>query len=75
MKLVLTGVESEKTVTVYDVSLVKDLSEGLNVREIAEKHKISPRTMEAQIARLKDKTDADSLPELVAIFFRNKLIE
>ncbi len=57
------------------IEIVKLLSDGFNVKAIAEKTKINVRTLEAKLSVWKDNVDAETLPHLVAIFFRNKLIE
>lgn len=61
--------------TAEDRNLVKLLAEGKRNEEIGQILAISRRTIEGQLSNLKRKTEAKTLPELVAIFMRNKLIE
>ena len=58
-----------------DTQIVKMLSNGYTVREIATKEETNLRTMEARIIRIKDKALADNLPHLVANYFREGLIK
>jgi len=58
-----------------EIKLVQLLANGMRSKEIALNTGISVRTVESNLDRLRLKTGCKSLPELVATFFRNKLIE
>lgn len=74
MNKVLTR-QTGETVTDKEVYIVQLLANGMRSREIGLKTGKSQRTIEATLDRLRLKTGCKSLPELVATFFRNKLIE
>ena len=62
-------------VTIREMSIVKMLSDGLRTSKIAEVLDLSPRTIETLIQNLKLRTLSDTIPHLVAIFLRNKIID
>jgi len=57
-----------------EIEIVKLLSEGLTVREIAEKRKINVRTMEGAVDRMRGEYGAKNITHLVSIFFKNKFL-
>lgn len=62
-------------ITEREIKIVSLLSSGKRATEIGVEIGKSSRTVESLLDKLRIKTDAKTLPELVAIFFRNKLIE
>lgn len=62
------------TVDEKDVRLVSYLADGYRADAIGKKMKLSRRTVEANIDRLRWKFGATTQPQLVAIFFRQNLI-
>ena len=58
-----------------DEQLIKELSTGLTVKEIADNFSINNRTLEARLVRLKDKNSCKNNTALVAFFLRNNLIK
>lgn len=70
-------VESKKTVIISEneLSIVQKLSNGLGIKEVAAEMKISSRTIEAKIGRLKQKVDCNSIAHLCCFFLRKKIIE
>ncbi len=57
------------------VQIVKLLSCGLTVAEIARTMKLNTRTLEAKISITKTKCAVSTLPHLVGLFFRKGLIK
>lgn len=55
--------------------LVFLLSKGNRPKDIAGIRKVSSKTIEAQIRDLKHKFSCKTVGEIIAVFFRNKLIE
>ena len=58
-----------------DIEVVKMLSNGSNVSQIAEKTHVKPKTIEQRLFRLRDKLGIKSAAHLTAFFVRNKIIE
>jgi DNA-binding NarL/FixJ family response regulator len=58
-----------------DIELVQFVADGLTAKEIGEKMELPKRTVEDRKRRLMDKCACASFAEVVATFFRNKLIE
>ena len=58
-----------------DIQIVKMLSNGYTVKEIAEKEETNIRSMEARLIRIKDKSNAENIPHLVANYLRKGLIK
>lgn len=71
----IVRVENEVAITQFDVDLVQQLSCGDTVDEIAEKLDMNVRTLENRVQQLKIKMGVKNIPALVAIFFRQKLID
>lgn len=67
--------ENGVKITPNDIELVQQLANGFRAAIIARDWGISRRTIEARLDKLRAKTGCNSLPELVAVFFRNKLIK
>lgn len=57
------------------ITIVRLLSNGETVVDIADRLKINKRTMEGKISAIKNMFDVLTLPHLVAFFLRNKLIK
>lgn len=57
------------------IAIVQSIANGKTVKEIGVHNSISPRTIEGLISRAFLKYDAVSMPNLIAIFFRKKLIK
>ena len=72
-----TVIKSEKIVVVTErnVEIIKDYSNGISTKDIADKYKISRRTVEQIMAKLKFQFDCDSLGHLVATFIRKGLMK
>lgn len=70
-------VKRENTVVVSDreVGIVKMLSNGVTVKQIAVEMGINRRTLENTCNRLRFDFDCNTLPQLVATFLRKKIIE
>ena len=62
------------TITERDIDFVRKLSYGDRPNDIAEEYGLSRRTIEFHLDSLRRKTHCDTLPQLVALFFRNDLI-
>jgi DNA-binding CsgD family transcriptional regulator len=62
-------------ITQKEVDLVKMLSDGKRASEIAQVFEKSVRTVETNMSTLRAKTNCRTLPQLVALFLRSKLIE
>lgn len=58
-----------------DMAIAEGIANGSTITEIGQKGKIKKRTMEARVNKLKAKTGCKTLPEVVALFFRNNLIK
>ena len=71
----IVRVENSVVISEFDVDLVRGLSNGDMVHEIAKKIDMNVRTLENRIVQLRIKTGAKNTPALVAMFFRNKLID
>ena len=57
------------------IKIVGLLADGFTVSQIALAQKINARTLEGQMIRIKNQFSVTTLPQLVAFFFRNKLIK
>jgi len=57
-----------------DIEFVRMLADGMTVKEISEKKDKSVRTLEAVVDRMRGEYGCRNIAELVATFFRNKLI-
>lgn len=75
MKLLLKDGENTSVIEKHELDLVAALTNGATIAQIGQDWNINKRTMEGRVIRLKAKTGCKSLCELVALFFRNKLIE
>ena len=64
----------EVSISQREVDFVKMLSDGYSRKEISVKYKLSIRTIDAAIDRVKVKTGSKTMAHLVGLFFRNKLI-
>lgn len=51
------------------------IADGLKVDQIAEKMKVSPRTVEMHSLVLREKFGANNTPHLIAIAFRQNIIQ
>lgn len=72
----LTIVPKDKVVvTEREAEMVKMLTEGHRPVEIASKLNVSNRTVETYLATLRRKTNCRTLPQLVAVFIKNGLID
>jgi DNA-binding CsgD family transcriptional regulator len=58
-----------------EIIIVQLLADGNRTADIAKKMKLSVRTMEANLDGLRNKFDAKTLPQLVAIFLKNQFIK
>jgi DNA-binding NarL/FixJ family response regulator len=58
-----------------DAELVRYVADGYTAKEIGDKMKLPKRTIEDKKRRLMDKCGCSSFAEVVALFFRNKLID
>jgi DNA-binding NarL/FixJ family response regulator len=67
-------VSIERVPTDHAKKIVSLLSTGYNITMIADMLNVNQRTLEAQISRIKAEYAAETLPHLVAIFMRNKVI-
>jgi DNA-binding NarL/FixJ family response regulator len=68
-------IEITKEISPETIEIVKSLSLGLRARDIGPKLKLSPRTAESRIDQIRKDYEAETQAHLVAIFFRNKLID
>jgi len=64
----------KKIVGDYDRVVVKLLAHGNSVAEIAKALNENTRTMEAKVSRIKKDYDCKTLPQLTALFTKNKAI-
>ena len=73
----LTVVKNESSVNISErmIDFVRMLSNGDRPEKIAEKYKISRRTVESHLDSLRRKTNCKTISQLVALFIRSKLIE
>jgi DNA-binding CsgD family transcriptional regulator len=62
-------------VTERNVSIINAYSNGYSLDEISKKHKISLRTAEAIVAKLKAEFECKHISHLVATFLRKGLIK
>jgi DNA-binding NarL/FixJ family response regulator len=58
-----------------DLKIVKMLADGKSVPDIAKKLEINARTLERNISELKSLYNCNTLPQLVAFFFRHQFIK
>jgi len=58
-----------------DTTIVKLISHGYTIQEIADKENINRRTLEARLIRIRDKSGSVNLAHLVANYFRKGLIK
>jgi len=58
-----------------DAEIAQLLADGKTVNEVADKLKVNKRTMEAKVMSAKKKALAETLPHLVANYFRKGLIK
>jgi DNA-binding CsgD family transcriptional regulator len=58
-----------------EIIIVQMLADGNRTADIAKKLKLSVRTIEANLDSLRNKFDAKTLPQLVAIFLKNQFIK
>lgn len=63
-----------KEVEEYDKVVVALLSQGNTVGEIADQLNENKRTMEAKISRIKREYNCTTLPQLTALFIKNKVL-
>jgi len=63
------------TVTDKQKEVLTHLAEGLNSKAIGQKMKISPRTVEMIALVLREKFGASNAPHLIAIAFRQNIIQ
>ena len=74
-KKLFTTIATKTKPTAITIQLVRLIADGFIVSEISEFTKIKRRTLEAMIERIKINVGAKNSANLVAIFFRNKLIK
>lgn len=74
MKQKLLLISKEQAVSQNDIQLVKNLADDLRPKDICNKTGANIRTTEAKIMRMKRKFGCETTNGLVALFFRNKLI-
>lgn len=58
-----------------EVRIIREYVDGSPVGKIAEGLNISVRTVEAHMARIRAKLGVKTTPQVIAAFFRNKIIE
>lgn len=58
-----------------DVELVKRLADGNTIIEISKSSGINRRTLEKRIVVLRERCLCNTVAQLVAVYFRKKLIE
>lgn len=63
------------TISREEKRIVKLMSDGLTVDEIALQLDVNARTLERKVSDLRKLCKCISLPHLVGFFFRNKLIK
>ena len=63
-----------KKVEDYDKIVVALLAHGDTVGEISDKLKENKRTMEAKVSRIKKEYGCKTLPQLTALFIKNKVL-
>jgi DNA-binding NarL/FixJ family response regulator len=70
-------VQHDNTVIVSErnVDIIKDYSNGIVLSKIAKKNKLSVRSVEAIIAKLKSEFKCKNITHLVATFLRKGLIK
>jgi DNA-binding CsgD family transcriptional regulator len=56
-------------------SIVQELSNGLTVRDISTSFNLNKRTLESHVSDIKKMYGVKTLPHLVALFLRNKIIK
>lgn len=74
METVITT-NSQVIISERDVKIVQLYSDGFKAYQIAKRLKISSRTVEAVLNKLRDKYKAKTVTHLVAVFLRNNLIK
>ena len=62
-------------VSQVDIGIVQQLSNDVSRKDIAEELGIDKRNLDARIDNLRKKVKINSVAGMVALFFRNKLIE
>lgn len=58
-----------------EVRIIREYADGVGVSKIAEGMKMSVRTVEAHMAKIRAKLGVKTTPQVIAAFFRNKIIE
>jgi DNA-binding CsgD family transcriptional regulator len=75
MEQVIIRKKNDIAITERDVKIVQLIADGLRAAEIGKKLRVSPRTVEFHVNKLKDKFSAKSQPHLAVLFFRRGLIK
>jgi DNA-binding CsgD family transcriptional regulator len=72
---VLVNRKDSVIISERDIQIVQSYSDGVSRDKIADKHKISVRTLEAATNKLRSEFGCKNLTHLVAEFFRKGLIK
>lgn len=75
MKEVIVLNDDTVTVSKQDLDIVDRLSNGYTCGEIGHDYRLSKRTIEAHVSKLKNYFDCDTIPQLVATVIRKGLIK
>lgn len=71
----LRGLSLVKLYQMTDTQIVKMLSNGHTVKEIADKAEMNIRSMEAKLIRIRDRSNSLNAAHLVANYLRKGLIK
>lgn len=74
-KKIISGKVSGYIVTTQDIKMVQMMADGVARDEIGQKLGFAPRTIDSYFERLKKNTNSATLPQLTALFFREKIIK
>jgi len=72
---VLSSVKLHHMKEITDTQIVKMLSNGHTVKEIADKAEMNIRSMEAKLIRIRDRSNSLNAAHLVANYLRKGLIK
>lgn len=71
---VVVPINTSITIDKEMIAWVTDFSNGLTAQQIADKHEVNVNTLQAKLIQLRGFLKCNSLPQLVAYFFRNGII-
>lgn len=68
-------VNGSQEVTPKEIELIQQVANEMRPKEIATQRGVSKKTVESQLMAVKNKFSRKTIPGLVALFFRHKLID